>query len=190
MKKVFICFMGLMLAGCLAGTTKESRFYTLKSEAISSQTYQTPKISVNVENVRIPVSIDKPQIITMDTNGVELKIHELDRWSEPLNFMLASTLADDMALYLPKATVKNGGDVFETFTYNVSVDMVKFISNMQTATLDAWWTVRDKNETKILSGRGTYTEATGPNFVDLITIQSKLVSQLANDISKKIATRK
>lgn len=190
MKKVLICFMGLMLVGCLSGTTKESRFYTLKSEQVISQTYKTPKISINVENARIPASIDKPQIVTISQNGVELDIHELDRWSEPLSFMLAGTLADDMALYLPNATVKNGGDVFETFTYTVSIDIIKFIGNNQTATLDTWWTVRDKNENKIVSGRGKYTKKTGSDYIDLVTTQSNLLSQLANDISKKIATYK
>lgn len=190
MKKIWIFFMGLMLAGCLAGTTKESRFYALKSEQVIPQTYQTSKVSINVENVRIPASIDKPQIVTINPNGVELVIHELDRWSEPLTFMLAGTLADDMALYLPNAIVKNGGDVFETFTYEISIDVVKFIGNAQEAVLDVWWTVRDKNETKIISKRSTYSENTGPNYVDLVTAQSKLISRLANDISQKISIYK
>ena len=188
MKKVLICFMGLMLAGCFAGITKESTFYTLKVEG-GATSYATPKISVNVENVRIPTSIDKPQIVTMNTNGVELEIHELNRWSEPLSFMIAGTLADDIALYLPKATVKNGGDVFETFTYYVSVDVVKFIGNGKQATLDAWWTLRDKDETQIASSRFVFSEPTTQNYVDLVTAQSKLISRLAQDISKKIANR-
>lgn len=188
MKKILICFMGLMLTGCFAGITKESTFYTLKVEG-GSTSYTTPKISVNVENVRIPTSIDKPQIVTIDENGVELKINELNRWSEPLNLMIASTLADDMALYLPKATVKNGGDVFETFTYNVSLDIVKFISNGQKAVLDAWWTVRNEDEKQIASGKFAFSEPTTHNYVDLVTAQSKLVSRLAQDISKKIANR-
>jgi uncharacterized lipoprotein YmbA len=189
MKKVLICLLGLMLAGCFAGTTKESKFYALKSEQVIVQNYKTPKISVNVENVRIPVAIDKPQIVTIDENGVELKIHELHRWSEPLNLIIAGTLSDDMALYLPNATVKNGGAVFETFTYNVSVDVVKFISNGQKATLDAWWTLRDEDEKQIASDRFVFSEPTTQNYVDLVTAQSKLVSRLAQDISKKIANR-
>ena len=190
MKKILILCLVLMISGCFTGTTKESRFYTLKSERVMAVSYQTPNIFVNVENIRVPVSIDKPQIVTMNTNGVELTIHELDRWSEPLSFMLAGTLADDMALYLPNAVVKNGGDVFETFTYSVSVDVVKFIGNGKEAMLDVWWTVRDRNETKILSGRGTYSEPITQNYVDLVTAQSKMISLLANDISKKIANRK
>lgn len=189
MKKLWIFLFGLLLSGCFAGTTKESTFYALKVDG-GAITYTTPKISVNVENVRIPASIDKPQIVTMNANGVELEIHELDRWSEPLSFMIAGTLADDMALYLPKATVKNGGDVFETFTYTVSVDVIKFIGNGKEATLDAWWTVRDIDETKVLSGRATYSEPTTQSYVDLATAQSKMVSLLARDISKKIAALK
>ncbi len=190
MKKWLICLLGLVLGGCITGTTKESTFYALKTEQVGTTTYQTPKISVTVENVRIPASIDKPQIVTMNTNDVELNIHELDRWSEPLAFMIAGTLADDMALYLPNAIVKNGGDVFETFTYSVSVDVIKFIGNGKLATLDAWWTVRDGNENKILSGRGTFSQPITQSYVDLVTAQSKMVSLLAGDIAKKIATRK
>lgn len=190
MKKILVLCLGLMVSGCFTGTTKESRFYALKSEQVVEITYQTPPISIDVENVRIPASIDKPQIVTMNANDVEFTIHELDRWSEPLEFMIAGTLADDMALYLPKATVKNGGDVFETFTYTVSVDVIKFIGNGKEATLDAWWTVRDRDERKIGSGRSTYTENIGSNYVDFVTAQSKMVSLLARDISKKIATLK
>ena len=189
MKKILICVLGLMLAGCFTGTTKESKFYTLKSERVITQTYKTQKISVNMENVRIPVAVDKPQIVTIDENGVELKIHELHRWSEPLNLMIASTIADDMALYLPNATVKNGGDVFEIFSYYVSVDVIKFISNGNQATLDAWWTVRNEDEKQIASGKFAFSEPTTHNYVDLVTAQSKLVSRLAQDISKKIANR-
>lgn len=189
MKKALICLLGLMLAGCFAGTTKESRFYALKSERITEQTYKTPLISINVENVRIPTAIDKPQIVTISKNGVELKIHELHRWSEPLNLMIAGTMADDMALYLPNATVKNGGAVFETFTYNISIDVVKFIGNGQKAVLDAWWTLRDENEKQIASSRFVFSEPTTQNYVDLVTTQSKLISRLAQDISKKIANR-
>ncbi|MBR5130152.1 MAG: membrane integrity-associated transporter subunit PqiC [Alphaproteobacteria bacterium] len=187
MKKVLICLLGLMLAGCFAGTTKESRFYALKSEMIAQTTYKTKNISINIDNVRIPAAIDKPQIITIDKNGVELKIHELHRWSEPLNLMIAGTMADDMALYLPNATVKNGGAVFETFTYNISVDVVKFIGNGQKATLDAWWTLRDEDEKQIAAGRFVFSEPTTQNYVDLVTAQSNLISRLAQDISQKIA---
>lgn len=187
MKKICICLMGLLVSACFGGTSQSSDFYYLKAQNLTDITYNTP-ISVNIENVRIPVSIDKPQIITTDTDGIQIRINEFQRWIEPLDSMIAKTLAQDIALIMPDSTIKNGADVFENFTYTVSVDIVQFWGSLnEQAVLDAWWRVRNKNDKQVFSGHTLLHSPVGETIEDLVKAQSNLLAQMANQIAHKIA---
>ncbi len=186
MKKLWICLAGLLVSACFTGISQTSDFYSLKSQRSENKTFDNV-VSVNVENVRIPASIDKPQIVTTDSEGIQIQINEFHRWIEPLDSMIAKTLAQDMALLMPKSTIKNGADVFETFTYTVSVDIVQFWGTLGEQTvLDAWWRIRNKNDETIYTGHTMLSETGGKTIADLVKAQSDLLSDMAEQIAEKL----
>ncbi len=189
MKKLWICLMGLLVSACFTGISQTAKFYYLNTQQPENKTFNTVT-SVNIENVRIPASIDKPQIITTDADGIQIQIHEFHRWSEPLDSMIAKTLAQDMALLMPQSTIKNGADVFETFTYTVSVDIVQFWGTLNGQTvLDAWWRVRNKEDKPVFSGHTLLTMSSGKTISDLVKTQSDLLAQMARQITEKIVKK-
>ncbi|MBR4926916.1 MAG: membrane integrity-associated transporter subunit PqiC [Alphaproteobacteria bacterium] len=186
MKKLWICLAGLLVSACFTGVSQTSDFYYLTAQKPENKTFNTVT-SINIENVRIPASIDKPQIITTDPDGIQIQIHEFHRWIEPLDSMIAKTVAQDMALIMPKSTIKNGADVFETFNYTVSIDIVQFWGTLEgQTTLDAWWRVRNKEDKTIFSGHTLLTAPSGKTIADLVKTQSHLLTEMSDQIAQKI----
>lgn len=187
MKKIWICFIGLFLSACFAGTSQTPLFYSLSAKNQHVKQYNN-SFSINIENAHIPESIDKPQIITVDSNGVKIQINEFHRWSEPLDSMISQTLALDLSRQFPKAKIKNGADVFETFSYTISLDVVQFTGTLGgTTTLDAWWRIQDINNKTLYDGHTVVQKSTGNSFTDLVQTQSDLIAQIAKDIAQKMA---
>ena len=101
MKKIFVV-LGLLtlISACVAtGVSQPSRFYSLQS--INLQNYSNNKIRGNVGVMEIALAdyLDKPQIVTLKANQIELDVSEKNRWSESLSTMIQRVMADDLAYY-------------------------------------------------------------------------------------------
>lgn len=190
MKKIIICITCLFLTACFGGRSEQADFYRL-TPVEATQTYQTKPVWVLVDTVRVPETIDRPQIITMDENGIRLKINEMKRWSEPLTSMVRQTLADDMGRYLPNATVKGVAGLADTFTYTVSVEIIRFWGTTTDGknVLEAWWSIQNAQGKIISSDKTLLTAKTGSSFDDMIQVQSRLIGELARVISQNLAKK-
>ena len=114
--KKFILLSVLFLTSCI-GTTPPSKFYTLNSITDTNSSYPSAKTFIGISEVSIPQYLDKPQIVVRDSNNVELFVSEFNRWSEPLGDIIQSTLTNDLAFYLPDATIKPTSYRQEDFDY-------------------------------------------------------------------------
>lgn len=93
-------------AGCL-GSSPASRFYTLST--LSPREGQGgggggPALRVRVAPVTLPEGVDRPQMVRR-TGEHTVAVDEYDRWVEPLDALLRSTLVQDLGALVPDAQV-------------------------------------------------------------------------------------
>lgn len=187
MRKLCVLGLLLILSGCFSASPN-STFYNLTPIAkAESSVYNKPRFLVGVEAVSIPIYLLKPQIITRDADGVELTISEFNRWGEPLNGMLQRIIATDLAIYLPNSQIKPKGYISEQFDYEILVEITNFDSTLgKQATLDAWWSIFDKNGKRISLKHTDVSIKLGDSYDDLARAQSQLIAQMSHQIAAEI----
>ncbi len=187
--KLSSLFLFIFLTGCIGGTTMPSKFYSLESTKPESveKTYAMKSI-IGIEEFRIPRYIDRPQIVTKDANSVELKVSELNRWSEPLSSMMQRVMADDLSVYLPNSMIKPKIYARENFNYIVFVEINRFEGTLgKDVILEAWWSILDAKNTMMSRKKSSFSLPVGDNYDDLVIKESQLLNQLAAQIAKTLS---
>ncbi len=189
MKKVLSAFLFLLVAGCIeTGTSPQSKFYSIRPLGQVEKPLTSYKgFSVGIEEVKVPVYMDKPQIVTAEKDSVELNVSELNRWSEPLSVMLQRTIADDISSYLPQILVKPKNYGREVFNYTVFVEINKFGGVFgENVVLEAWWNILDRNGQTLTREQTYLTAPLGKGYDVLVEEQGRLVGELSKQIAEKI----
>lgn len=188
MKKLFTLIAVVLLGGCLGGFSSPSRFYSLTPQEMPARTYQSSRLFVGVEPVKVPVYLDKPQIVTRNANQVELSISENNRWAEPLSDAMQNVLASDLGALLPGATIKPSSFRKEGFDYTVWVEINKFEGTWnRQAELDAWWSILNSDNKIIARDKVSLSRPLGDSYDNLVQQQSALTEELAAQIAARLA---
>lgn len=189
MKKLILVLVFIVCA-CV-GITPQSTFYTLSAITSAPEVYENAKMFVGVGNVSVPVYLDRPQMVTRDKNQVELVVSELNRWSEPLGDAMQTALADDLAVYMPNATIKPTSYRQENFDYVVWVEVNRFDGTWRkTADLSVWWSVFDGNGKLRAREKTDLQKKLGKKYEDLAIKDSELVGELAGIIAERLSKLK
>jgi uncharacterized lipoprotein YmbA len=180
--------LATLLAACgLTGTSPEPRFYTLASEppppaAASASTYL-----VVVGPVTIPQVVDRPQIVTRSA-GNRVELAEFARWAAPLRSEIPRVIADNLARLLDGArTATMEQRAAGAPDYRVVIDVQRFDSSTEGATIQASWSVRTKDATA-LAGRSIVTEPGGAGHAALVAAHSRALGKIAAEIAAAIKT--
>lgn len=182
--------LAFLVCACV-GTTPQSTFYTLSTITEAPVVYEKAKMFVGVGNVSVPVYLDRPQMVTRDKNQVELVVSELNRWSEPLGDAMQTALADDLAVYMPNATIKPTSYRQEKFDYVVWVEVNRFDGTWgKTADLSVWWSIFDGNGKLKAREKTDLQRKLGKKYEELAIKDSELVGELAGVIAQKLAKMK
>ncbi|MBR6231876.1 MAG: membrane integrity-associated transporter subunit PqiC, partial [Alphaproteobacteria bacterium] len=102
LKILMLCFL---LTACVFGTSKTSKFYTLRSEP-SLSISSSYKSFVGVMRVQLPKYMDRPQIVTQNKNSPEILISEYNRWIENPSVLVTRVVVEDLSMFLPSAQIK------------------------------------------------------------------------------------
>ena len=187
MKKLFTIMTLILLGGCM-GISRPARFYSLTTQTTAPQIFKSAKIFVGIEPVKVPVYLDKPQIVTRNPNKVELNISELNRWAEPLSDAIQNTLSADIGNALPKAVIKPSSFRKEGFDYIVWVEITKFEGTWtENVTLEAWWSILNNDNQPIIRNKVNFNRPLGDTYDNLVVQQSLLIGELAEEISTYLA---
>ena len=183
MKKFGVAVVLILVAAC-SWTSPQANFYSLKSLSGQESVSPSRKTAVGVAPVTVPDYLDKPQMVTRESNGVELKVSELNRWGEPLSGMIQRVLADDLALLLPGAWVKPENYGRENYAYSVYVEINRFdgVSGGD-AVLDCWWSVKNASGSVVRRQRESFRQPMGQSYENMAEVQSVLLSRLAARIA-------
>lgn len=173
------------LSACFGGRSADPNFYTLTP--VSEKSISDKQLSIGINRVQVARYLDRPQIVTQQEDTTEVSLSEMNRWMEPLSGLIARTLTADLEKALPNSTIKTRSIGQENFDYIISLEIVSMDTVFnKTATLNAWWMIYDKNE-KLLSRHQTVkTLKVGNTYEDLATTQSRLIGELAVQISQKL----
>lgn len=189
MKKVFLTVIGMsLLTGCFFGRSPESNFFLLSSLK-NTDVISTNKVSILVDTVIIPDLIYKPQIVLQEKDSSKISISEYNRWAEPLPDMLRQTIVDDLQGYLPNAYIKPLLFTTDTssYSYKISVEINHFIGVFDgTALLDAWWTVKNKNNEIVLKEKARFETKLSDTYQNYVTVQSEQLSKLSKQIAERL----
>ena len=184
---VLLCVTLLSACG-ITGTSPEPRFYTLTAEAPPAAAASAATYLVIVGPVTIPEVVDRPQIVTRTAdNRVELA--EQHRWAAPLRSEVSRVVADHLARLLEGArTATTDRRAAGAPDYRVLLDVQRFDSAPEGATIQAAWTVRTMDAATTLSGRSIVTEPSGGDYAALAAAHSRALAKIAAEIATAIQT--
>jgi uncharacterized lipoprotein YmbA len=172
-----------MLAAC---ASPRASFYRLSTDdTLTATAVQPPARPVIVGPVTVPDLVDRPQIVTRNTDN-EVALNEFARWGEPLKSSIADAIAGDLTVLLGSDRVAVASRAIpETRALRVRVDIQQFESIAGDAvTIDARWSVRGNMDDAGATGRSLVREAvTGPDFDALVAAHSRALGRVSRDIA-------
>ncbi len=183
MKKLSI-FFALLLGACsLGGYSKNSTFYMMNSDGLSS--VSSKKINLGVDKVKVPDLLNRSQIVVYDSDSQELKIEEFERWGEPLPYVLQNTITNDLQAYLPQSFIKSVEFSSEALDYTLKVKVNKLEAYKEgKVILSVWWHIEDRKGNILQRDQAKYSaKVEGDEFSDLVKAQNLAVHNLSKDIA-------
>jgi uncharacterized lipoprotein YmbA len=142
---------------------------------------------VLVGPVRIPASIDRPQMV-MQAGPNRVTVDEFNRWAAPLDESIARTVAGDLTALLGTPRVATGPLANFEAAYRVTIEVQRFDSIPgQEAALDAVWVVRRTKGGETWSGRTVTREPVQGGSIDAVAAaHSRALATLSGDVAAAI----
>lgn len=153
LQKIIALIIGAGLAGCAGSAV--TRFYVL--EATPAQVAFDPNLKkkwfVELGPLSVPALVDRKQIVTRDDANT-VRIAEFEQWAEPLRDNILRVLASDLAVLLPRHSVRSYPSAVTgaKIDYRILIDLDRFdVYPGQCVKLSAHWTViNDKTRLPVL----------------------------------------
>ena len=200
MKNIFLAIIVSFLTACSFNSkSAPSRFYTLTTPSVSQVRGPIKSTNVAIENVSVPQSVDRPQIIVKHADSNMVTVSEFDRWVEGLTAALPVIISENINMYARNINAKPkrfAADNTNT-KYVISVDFVRFETEIDgQIKIAAWWTIAN-NRGEVLAQKKTTltadtpdTEYGEPNYDAIVAEQSKLIARLSYKIADVISDLK
>lgn len=198
MKKLILICLTLCACG-LNRTSTPSMFYTITVPNVQQVRGPQKPVNVVLENVSVPQSVDRPQIVIKQTDSNIVHVSEFDRWIENLGPALGGAVVENMNKYaknINARVVRNASNV-PNVNYIVSIDFVRFETEANAnITVSAWWTVSNARGEILVQKKTTLTAETPeysgetPDYDAIVATQSDLVARLAYKIADTISELK
>ena len=199
-KNIFLAIIVPILAACnFNHQSAPSRFYTITTPTVNQVRGPEKSTNVSIENVSVPQSVDRPQIVVKHANSNMVTVSEFDRWIEGLGGALPVAISENMNMYARNINAKPKRFAADNSNnkYIVSVDFVRFETEIDgQITIAAWWTVAN-NRGEILAQKKTTLTAdtpgsgySEPDYDAIVLEQSKLIARLSYKIADFISDLK
>lgn len=180
-----VCLIGMvMFVSC---ASSPASFYTLNAVENTTAT-PLPSVSIAVEPVSIPESIDRPQMVLQKGTN-EVMVDELNRWAASPRDSIQRVVMENLSHLLGTSRVYRylPGPITSS-DYRIEIEVLRFDATLGQATfLDAIWTIRkgDREETK--TGRTTsHQKVADQSYEALAAAHSQALGALSRDMAKAI----
>ncbi|HJD98063.1 membrane integrity-associated transporter subunit PqiC [Mailhella massiliensis] len=185
-------FSALALSALLAGCTlpsqsfPEVRYYVLTPLAPSAP---APSVTapgapdIGVIPVMLPGYLTRPQIVLREKDGVNLDIHEFDRWGEALSMGISRVMCDNFsARGVSAVSLRTGTKVDK----KLMLDVRRFDGPLGgDVVLDVVWTLQKDGEV-LMSGHVLKSRAAGDSLKTMVDAQSLLLRDFADELAPKL----
>lgn len=190
MKKLtFVCIISLFLSACFSGRSPDPKFYLF--DVMASKSESNKNISILIEKIKVPVLVDKPQIVLKEIDSLEVSVSEFNRWSEPLPNMIRQTLISNLNEYLPNAFIKpDNYDTSGSFDYTLLIEVETFIGEKNYfATFSCWWTLKDKYGKIITRKKSNFETFMDKTYESYVEAQSYNIDELSMEIADFVVNK-
>lgn len=189
------CYLGFALSVMGCASSPHTDFYLLRATPpdIFEAVVRPVDRSLCIRRVRLPEYLDRPQMVVRES-GHRLRLHEFQRWAEPLKENVARILAENLEARVARLGVAvRDGDCRKGVDYKLSVEFLRFETDLQgNAVLKARWAVTGRDE-KALPDLHT-TEYRLPTddsgFESRVAAQSELLASLADAVADLIRQKR
>jgi hypothetical protein len=200
-QKIILTILALLcLGGCGFGNTSDpARFYALSTPEVQQVRGPAKSTNIVIENVSIPQSVDRPQIVIKKPDSNMLVVSEFDRWIEGLANALPVVISENINMYVKNINARPGRNtaISEHAKYIVSIDFVRFETEADAqTTISAWWTLAN-NHGDILAQKKTTqamntpgSTSAGYDYDAIVATYSKLIAKLSYKIADVITELK
>ena len=185
----FVCILSIFLSACFSGRSPDPKFYLF--DVMASKSESNKNISILIEKIKVPVLVDKPQIVLKEIDSLEVSVSEFNRWSEPLPNMIRQTLIANLNEYFPNAFIKpDNYDTSGKFDYTLLIEVESFIGEKDdVATFSCWWTLKDKNDKIITRKKSNFESSVDNSYESYAEAQSYNIDELAIEISNVLSAK-
>lgn len=188
MKKLYLILILSLLTSCFGGRSQPSSFYVLRPMPEEDIKYNGNNMFVGVDLLYISGYLDRKEMITIGNNSTEITMSEFNRWAEPLSSAIQRNIVSNMSAYMPNSLVRSINAFNRNFDYIVLVYINRFDGSFNDKVyLDAVYSIVDKKGKIVASDKVLLTNELGNTYDDLAIQESKLISQLSKEISKKLS---
>jgi uncharacterized lipoprotein YmbA len=181
-----------VLAGCVhLARGPEERYFVLRAvaEPAPAPAGARPETLLGLLPVRVPAALARAQLVSVTAPG-ELRLDPLRRWAEPLDEGVTRTLAENLAVLLPRHRVlRSPWPAAATLRARAVVDLRAFGPQADGAVrLEGSFTLLEAREERALA-RETFTLASpaGPaGGREAVEAMSALVADLARRVASAV----
>ncbi len=185
MKKIIQFALIAAALGACASKPDNTLFYTFK-DAQSVTPVSQRRVTVDIERVKIPEYINRPQIVTVD--GVNVNIMPDGRWAENLSPMIQRKLITDIGTYMPRASVKNSNFMADSGEYSVFVEIYKLDGALgDAAQLRGIYSIMGAGGETLKTKNMTYSVSVGDDYDEYVDAIGVMIETLARDIATELA---
>ena len=174
-----------LLAACSA-TSPEPRLYLIEPMTSSSAATPTGEdLTVAVGSVELPGHLEGKEIVTYHQR-YRVSSAEFDRWAEPLDENISSTLVENLSMLLPSSRVfADPASLARDPDYRVRVNVMAFGSDPSgDVILNTSWTIRDADRAPVKLAKKRYSAPRqGDDMVALVAAMSRAIELLSRDIA-------
>lgn len=188
MKKALILALALFTTAC---SSPRPNFFQPVAQQSVEQSYPQVTATILLNNVLLPAEAARPQITTLGDENYEVKIDEFNRWGAAPERLVQRVLNKNISLALPKAVVENQTPLRKDYQYAVAVEISEMSGRLdEYAELQASYFIRNKLGRTLKSGKFSNKVKINGGYNDYVPAQSKLLGELAAQISRDIAKLK
>ncbi len=180
-----LCIL-LLVAAC--GSTP-THYYVLTSSAEKSAATSDSTLSVEVNELRLPQYLDRPQIVTHSSDN-QLELAEHDQWGGRLRDNMMRLLAKNLGTALgTDKIIISPYRPREAATVRVMIEVMRFERMADDRVhLDAQWRLIDGKSNRTLSTQISHLrdKAKSTDMAQTVSAMSRVYSRFSNEIAADI----
>jgi uncharacterized lipoprotein YmbA len=174
------------------GTSPPANYYTLDPADLAYETDPEGATVLGVGPIRVPDYLERPQLVTRRANA-ELKVHDYERWAEPVAVMqhrivasnIDALLDDTLAVAYPYGRLVNYDYVLIGEVYRFDMD------DAGVTRLELQWAIGTPSDGSLVPISRSSYETRGGNVDDpgsVAAAMSNVLEQFSRDVAQRFAS--